>query len=94
MVRLLKRCVKKNTYQECSMISELNFPSRQPQCISDLIKRDNPAPRQCQLFFQFLNITSHWIYLGRHLARKECHQMPRTCLEKEWSTSNRLLSTR
>lgn len=59
-----KKYIKKKTYQGYNMTSELNFPpknSTSPYC--DLIKQDNPAQRQCQFFFKFLDTSSNWICL-------------------------------
>lgn len=71
------------------MISELNFPSKNSTSIyRDLTKQGNPTQRQCQLFFKFLDTSSNWIYLGRHMANKKCYQMIRTYLESQWSMSN------
>lgn len=56
MVSLLKRYIKKKTYQGYNMISELNFPSKNASLIyHDLIQQGNPAQKQCPLFFQFLD---------------------------------------
>lgn len=61
------------------MISELNFPSKSlTSTLHDLIKQGNPAQKAVTIFFKFLDISSNWIHLEKHVANKKCYQMTKT----------------
>lgn len=62
MASLLKkiRYPEEKSYQEYSMISELNFPSKNStSTYHDLIKQGNLAQKQYQFFFKFLDSSSN-----------------------------------
>lgn len=84
LLKKTKKDIKKKNSSRIQYDLRIKFSINNSTSIyRDLIKQGNPAQRQCQFFFKFLDTSSNWIYLGRHLANKKCYQTIRTYLDSQ-----------